>query len=65
MLDVEDLSGFENISAIAPQVNGNKQVIYGANNISISLYGVTPTYLSVRNSKVQYGDFITDDDVKN
>jgi len=65
MLDIVDLSWFENISAIAPQVNGNRQIIFWSNNISASVYGVTPSYLSVRNSKVQYWDFITDDDVKN
>lgn len=47
------------ITAVAPIVSGNSQIIAGSNNTNSSVYGVTPTYPSVNNLKVESGSFIT------
>jgi len=64
-LDSESLSWFTNLIGISPQVNGKRQVIYKNNNTNTTIYGAIPWYLEVRSAKTQFGDFISDDDVKN
>jgi putative ABC transport system permease protein len=51
------------VNAISPQINGRRQIIYQTKNVSTTIYGVLPSYLTVRNSKVQFGDFVTQYDV--
>ena len=43
-----------NIKAVSPEYSARRQVVYKDNNMQASIYGVTPDYLTVRNSSVQY-----------
>lgn len=57
---VDIISGIENVIAVSPIVTSSKQVIYGSNNSSVTIYGVTPAYEKVNNTPVTSGVFITD-----
>lgn len=48
---------------ISPQVNGNGQVIFGANNWPTSIYGVSPQYINVRVLSIVKGSMFTQADV--
>jgi len=62
--DATAIGQLSDVSAIAPQVSGRYQVIYGAQNTNTSVLGTTPGYLAVRNVQVQPGgSFFTDTDV--
>ena len=63
--EVELIKTIKDISGISPEYNGRKQVIYGANNSSLTINGVTPDYENVSNFKVAYGQFISDDNNTN
>lgn len=61
--NIQWISEFPEVWAMSPQVNGRRQVIYSTKNVSTTIYGVTPSYLQVRNSSVQFGNFISNEDV--
>ena len=64
LVDLESLhENCKLITNISPQVNGNGQVIYGANNWPTSVYGVSPEYLKVRVLSVTKGNMFTQQDV--
>lgn len=46
-------------------MSSRKQVIYQENNMNASIYGVTPSYLTVRNSEVEFGSFISESNISN
>jgi putative ABC transport system permease protein len=50
---------------ISPEYGGRKQVVFGANNISTSITGVTSEYQIVRNAHPAYGQFITAENLVN
>ena len=54
-----------NIKAVSPEYSARRQVVYKDNNMQASIYGVTPDYLTVRNSSVQYWAFITQANIDN
>jgi len=62
--DIQLLTGLDEINGISPQINGKRQVVYGSNNLSESIYGVTPDYQAVHSLNLQFGSFISNDDVK-
>jgi uncharacterized membrane protein len=43
---IATLSG---VASVAPNIDSNKQVIYGNLNTNASIHGVTPTYETVKN----------------
>ncbi len=47
----------------APQISSNNEISFGSNSLSASVMGVTPAYETVRNSPVQEGSFITDENL--
>lgn len=51
------------LTDLSPQVNGNGQVIFGANNWPTSVYGVSPPYLAIRKLSVVTGEMFTEKDV--
>ncbi|MDD4287448.1 MAG: ABC transporter permease [Candidatus Peribacteraceae bacterium] len=53
------------LSGIEPELSGRQQVINGAQNANTSVIGTTPDYLSVRNATLDYGSFITQDNLTN
>ena len=62
---VTAIEKLDTVAAVAPNLDGRRQVAYMENNTNTSVAGVTPTYEDVRNFHVQYGQFISDDDVAN
>ena len=46
------------VSAVAPEISTSAQVVAGRNNTNTRIYGVTPAYLSARNSALSSGQFI-------
>ena len=47
----------------APQISSNNEISVGSNSLTTSVSGVTPSYEIVRNSPVQDGGFITDENL--
>ncbi len=55
-------SSVSNVAAVAPEVSGRYQVIYGANNTNTSVLGTTAAYEQVRNVSIDTGNFFSDTD---
>ena len=53
------------IEAVAPVMNATKQVMYGNQNWSTSVYGITTAYLRVKNYEIDLGRPFTGDDDRN
>lgn len=53
------------VDAVAPVMNSSKQVMYGNQNWSTSVYGITTPYLYVKNYEILLGRPFTRDDDKN
>ncbi|EAX46694.1 protein of unknown function DUF214 [Thermosinus carboxydivorans Nor1] len=51
------------VSAVAPSVGRQYQVVAGNQNWTTNVQGTTPEYMDVRNLSVQSGSFITPEDV--
>jgi putative ABC transport system permease protein len=51
------------VSAVAPTVRGGVQVVYGNSNWATSAQGVTPDYMTIRDSSMMSGQFFTAQDV--
>jgi len=58
--DVKILNKTDGIAAVSPETSGRKQVIYKNKNINTTITGVLSSYESVRNFKIDYGQFISD-----
>ncbi|MBI4835180.1 MAG: ABC transporter permease [Planctomycetes bacterium] len=52
------------VKAVSPMVRAGGQAIYQDKNWGVSVSGVSPSYLEVRNWQVKEGAFFTDSDVK-
>lgn len=68
-LSVKDAQAIKNsargIEAVAPLMSSTKQVMYGNQNWSTSVYGVTTDYLYVKNYEIDLGRPFTRDDDRN
>ena len=53
------------IEGVAPLMSSNKQVMYGNQNWSTSIYGITTPYLHIKNYEIDYGHPFSRDDDKN
>jgi len=53
------------VEAVAPVMNSTRQVMYGNQNWSTTVYGVTTDYLYVKNYEIELGRVFTRDDDKN
>ncbi len=60
---IETSQRFTTIDSVAAEYSSRAQVSYGANNTNASISGVTPTFFSLRNTKLAFGNFITDQDM--
>lgn len=60
MDDAEAIAELPTISAIAPLISSNSQIVAGRNNSNNSVYGVTAGYIQVNNLDIASGSFITD-----
>ncbi|MFN0039183.1 MAG: ABC transporter permease [Burkholderiales bacterium] len=62
--DAAALSELPSVLAAAPAQTGTAQVVYGSNNWSTQIYGVTPEYFTVRNWSVASGDVFSEADIR-
>jgi len=62
--DAQAIGELPNIAAVAPIAPGTAQLVYSANNWSTSVMGTTPSYLDVRDWKLQAGYPFTETDVR-
>ena len=53
------------VSAVAPELSTNGQLVYGRENTFTQVLGVTPEYVDVRNLELSTGGFISDGHVVN
>ncbi|MDO8529665.1 MAG: ABC transporter permease [bacterium] len=53
-----------NIKGVAPEVSRRYQITAKGNNTNTEVTGTVPAYLDVRNVKIDFGAFITDQQVK-
>ncbi len=60
---IADPLNVPDVVKVAPEAMGSLDVSYGKTTLRLSISGVTATYDSVRNYVVEYGSFISDDDV--
>ena len=67
-LDNKDLEALTKntryVAAVSPLVSSNKQLIYGNNNHSCSINGVSAAFLEIRKYELKEGVMFTDEDVK-
>jgi putative ABC transport system permease protein len=54
----------EGVTAIAPQLHANVQIVTGGRNAATQAIGVTPGYARVTNAAAETGRFISDADVR-
>ena len=54
----------EYISYIVPNMTGNGRVKYQSSNLSVSVVGTTPDYLTVKNRKLSNGRFVSEMDIQ-
>jgi putative ABC transport system permease protein len=50
------------VTAVVPEAQGNKQVVYGNQNINTSILGTTPSYVPAHNYTITYGRNFTEGD---
>jgi len=67
-LDNKDLESLTQntryVAAVSPMVSSNAQLIYGNNNHSCSINGVSAAYLDIRKYEIQEGVMFTNEDVR-
>ena len=67
-LDNKDLESLQKntryVAAVSPMVSSNAQLIYGNNNHSSSINGVSAAYLDIRKYEIEKGVMFTDEDVR-
>ncbi|MDD3594165.1 MAG: ABC transporter permease [Candidatus Gastranaerophilales bacterium] len=59
------LKNCPSVAHVAPIVNEVKQLVYGSQNWSTAVYGITPSYMTVRLWHIEQGKGISEEDVKN
>jgi len=62
--EAEELAGLDGVQAVSPIVSGNVQAKYKAENVNVTVEGITPAYETVRDVHIQSGRFITAIDVE-
>ena len=63
--DAEAIAKIPSVAASAPDFRGNTQIIFGANNWSTQITGVTPDFMVARSWTMDDGEMLTDADVRN
>ncbi len=53
-MEHSDLIGtLSGVANVAPLISGSKQVVYGSANTNANIYGVTPSYETVKNVTIE------------
>lgn len=64
MSDMEAIAKSKYVAALSPQVQSSAQVVYGNNNWSTSIYGVTQEYLAIKNLVIGSGRIFTEKELR-
>ena len=64
MSDMEAIAKSQYVAALSPQVQYSAQVVYGNNNWSTSIYGVTQEYLQIKNLVIGSGRIFTEKELR-
>jgi len=64
LADAQAIAELPSVRASAPVASGSAQVVYGSNNWSTSISGVTPDYLEVAGWQIADGYWISDSDTR-
>ncbi|MGH8751923.1 MAG: ABC transporter permease [Burkholderiales bacterium] len=62
--DAQALSALPAVKSVASVHSGNAQLVYGPNNWSSAVYGVTPSYFEVRSWPLETGQPFTEADLR-
>jgi putative ABC transport system permease protein len=62
--DARAIAELPSVAAVAPVQPGAAQVVYGAANWSTSVMGVTPSYLEVREWRIEHGFGFSESDLR-
>ncbi|MBU0744478.1 MAG: ABC transporter permease [Gammaproteobacteria bacterium] len=62
--DAEAVTELPQVVAVSPLVYGTAQIVYGSNNWSTMVVGVTPSYFDIRDWPVEEGTIFTDADIR-
>lgn len=52
------------VANVAPLISGSKQVVYGSANTNANIYGITPSYETVKNVTIEQWTFVTENNYK-
>ena len=64
MSDLDAIASSKYVAAISPLVQSNAQVVYGNNNWSTTIYGVTKEYLPIKNLVIGSGRGFTEKELR-
>jgi putative ABC transport system permease protein len=65
LMEHSDLIGtLSGVANVAPLISGSKQVVYGSANTNANIYGVTPSYETVKNVTIEQWTFVTESNYK-
>jgi putative ABC transport system permease protein len=62
---IETSNEITTISTVSPEYSGRQQIITGTSNSNTQVIGVTSVYADVHKVEIDYGSFITENDVDN
>lgn len=62
---LNNIKEIDGLSGVLPIVSGNGQIVYSSNNMSASIYGVSPDYFKVKDVDIAYGSNITQKNIDN
>ena len=62
--EVDALKKLKDVEAASFIVSAAAQAVYGSNNYGVSIYGTTPSYLTVGNWQIEQGQMFTEHDYK-
>ena len=60
--DADAIEEIDGVSAVSAETAGSAQVKFRENNMSATIYGITPSYLGIRNLDVAQGIGFSDND---
>lgn len=64
LLDAQAIEELPSVAAVAPSSPGTAQMVYGPNNWSTQVIGTTPSFLTVRDWRLEEGFPFTDSDIR-
>lgn len=60
--DIDVIKSIDGVKGVSPEVSTSKQVIYGSVNSRVTLNGVVPEFVELKEKEMLYGSFFSDAD---